>query len=308
MRLCFAGYQVMTGCSLQGEQKMQMIGREDYEEPKCLLNMNTEPVETIPVSRVLEKLDEYLSKNDYVSSERHLKYWLSEAEAGNDLRGKLSVLNEMIGLYRKLSREEACTDAIQKAIILSESLGLQDTVTGGTTYVNAATGYESFGRIEEALALYEKAKEVYEKTLDEQDARRGGLYNNMALCLTAHGRFREAEELFFKALSVMEKQEHGEPEMAVTYLNLCDLVSAGQEEGTAQETETAEGPADPAEAETKINEYLQRAEDLLNTPGLPRNGNYAFVCEKCAPVFGYYGWFLAEAEFRKRAEEIYRRE
>ncbi|MBR3035686.1 MAG: tetratricopeptide repeat protein [Lachnospiraceae bacterium] len=297
---------------------MSWIRKEDYEEPKCLLDMNTEPVEAISVGRMIEKLDEYLSRDDYAAAERHLKYWLSEAEAGRDERGKLSVLNEMIGLYRKLSREAACTDAIEKALTLSESLGLQDSVTGGTTYVNAATGYESFGKINEALALYENAQKVYEKVLKNDDSRLGGLYNNMALCLTAHERFREAEDLFFKALSVMEKQEHGEPEMAITYLNLCDLITAeiektaGSDDPAVKEEGQTEADedfsADEAEAEERISEYLQKAEDLLNTPGLPRNGNYAFVCEKCAPVFGYYGRFLAEAEFRKRAEAIYRGE
>ncbi|MBQ6036037.1 MAG: tetratricopeptide repeat protein [Lachnospiraceae bacterium] len=289
---------------------MSGIRKEDYEEPKCLLDMNTEPVEAISVGRMIEKLDEYLSRDDYAAAERHLKYWLSEAEAGRDERGKLSVLNEMIGLYRKLSREAACTDAIEKALTLSESLGLQYSVTGGTTYVNAATGYESFGKIDEALALYENAQKVYEKVLKNDDSRLGGLYNNMALCLTAHERFREAEDLFFKALSVMEKQEHGEPEMAITYLNLCDLLSARSQpaEEEAEAPSAGEIPDSAAAAEAKISEYLDRAEDLLNTPDLPRNGNYAFVCEKCAPVFGYYGRFLAEAEFRRRAEEIYQHE
>ena len=286
------------------------INQEDYEEPKCLLNMDREPVEPIPVGRMLEKLDEYLARDDYESAERHLKYWLSEAEAGNDGRGKLSVLNEMIGLYRKTSREGDCVNAIEGALSLLEALGLQDSVTGGTTYVNAATGYEAFGRIDEALPLYENAQKVYEKVLKNDDSRLGGLYNNMALCLTAHGRYSDAEAMFFQALSVMEKQEHGEAEMAITYLNLCDLLSARSQpaEEEAEALSAGEIPGSAAAAEAKISEYLDRAEDLLNTPDLPRNGNYAFVCEKCAPVFGYYGRFLAEAEFRRRAEEIYRGE
>jgi hypothetical protein len=34
--------------------------------------------------RILSKLDEYLNKNDYSSAERHLKYWLTEAEQTGD--------------------------------------------------------------------------------------------------------------------------------------------------------------------------------------------------------------------------------
>ena len=56
--------------------------------------------------------------------------------------------------------------------------------------------------------------------------------------------------------------------------------------------------------EQQIYEFLDRAEALLNTESLPRNGYYAFVCEKCAPAFGHHGYFMTEAELRKRAEAI----
>ena len=69
----------------------------------------------------------------------------------------------------------------------------------------------------------------------------------------------------------------------------------------ADATEAALGPENAEEA---VEEYLDRAETLLNTEHLPRNGYYAFVCEKCAPVFGHYGYFATEAELKKRAEEI----
>ena len=36
--------------------------------------------ESISAERVLSKLDEFLYKNDYISAERHLLYWLSEAQ------------------------------------------------------------------------------------------------------------------------------------------------------------------------------------------------------------------------------------
>ena len=114
----------------------------------------------------------------------------------------------------------------------------------------------------------------------------------MALALAQLGAYREAEELYDRALGVMEKQENGAPEMAITCLNLADL--------TAAETGLEEGAE-------KIEHLLQRAEKLLNTETLPRDGYYAFVCEKCAPVFGYYGYFFTEQELKRRAEEIYER-
>ena len=60
-------------------------------------------------------------------------------------------------------------------------------------------------------------------------------------------------------------------------------------------------------AEAKIGQYLDKAADLLDQPHLPRNGYYAFVCEKCASVFGYFGYFLYEKELSRRASEIYER-
>ena len=267
------------------------LSKNDYEEPKCILNMHPEVI-SIPVGRIIEKLDSYLSKNNYDAAERHLLYWLSEADACRDMRGKLTVLNEQIGLYRKTGREAECISAISDALSLADSLDMDKSVMYGTTLINAATGYKAFGKAEDALPLYRKAREIYESSLDLCDGRLGGLYNNMALTLTELKEFREAEELYHKAVSVMEKQKNGELEVAITYLNLADLVCAefGFEAG-----------------EKEIEKFLLKAEELLYAESLPRDGYYAFVCEKCAPVFGYYGYFLTEQELNRRAREIYER-
>ena len=79
------------------------LSKDDYEEPRCLLNMHPK-VTPISVGRMIEKLDSYLNQNDYDAAERHLKYWLTEADAGHDMRGKLTVLNEQIGFYRKTGK------------------------------------------------------------------------------------------------------------------------------------------------------------------------------------------------------------
>ena len=58
-------------------------------------------------------------------------------------------------------------------------------------------------------------------------------------------------------------------------------------------------------AEPRIFELLDKAYDLLNTPDVTHDGYYAFVCEKCAPTFAYYGYFMDAEELTKRAEAIY---
>lgn len=267
------------------------LSKEDYTEPRCPLCMHPE-IKPIPVNRVIEKLDSFLDKNDYHAAERHLHYWLSEAEACNDTHGRLTVLNEMIGLFRKTNKESECLEAIDAALYLASNMGIEQSVSFGTTLVNAATGYKAFGKAENALPLYRKARELYENNLDCNDGKLGGLYNNMALTLAELKQYREAEELFNKAADIMSKQEHGELEVAITYLNLADLIAAES------------GLEDGAE---KIEEYLSSAENLLNKENLPRDGYYAYVCEKCAPVFGYYGYFMTEHELNERARTIHER-
>lgn len=267
------------------------LAKEDYTEPCCPLDLHPE-VTPIPIRRVLEKLDGYLGQNDYDAGERLLNNWLREADACGDRQGKLTVLNEQIGLYRKTGKEAECFAAIDAALALTEQLQMEDTVTGGTTYINAATGYKAFDRAADALPLYRRAQAVYEARLAPDDDRLAALYNNMALTLAELEQYREAETLFLKALAIMERRPHGEAEAAITCLNLADLICA--EEGYEA-------------GEARVEAYLRRAEALLDTEDLPRDGNYAFVCEKCAPVFGYYGYFYTEETLKQRAREIYER-
>ena len=90
----------------------------------------------------------------------------------------------------------------------------------------------------------------------------------------------------------MENIPDSEGEIAITYLNLATMV------------EKKYGLVDGDE---KIREYLNRAESLLDRHSA-RDGYYAFVCEKCATVFGYYGRFVYEKKLAERAREIYERE
>ena len=272
------------------------LEKEDYIEPNCVLcgkPGEEAAAEPVPVGRILDKLREHEDRNDWEGVERHLKYWLAEAKANRDERGQLMLNNELMGYYRKQGKQDEAFYHADRATELIRKLGMEDTVTAGTTWVNAGTVREAFGDPVGGLEFFEMARANYEKNLPENDARLGGLYNNMALALTVCGRYDEAENMFRRAITVMEKQEHGEPEQAITWLNMADA---------------AEAALGAEAAEEKVEEYLDRAEELLNTESLPRNGYYAFVCEKCAPVFGHYGYFATEAELMRRAKEIHERD
>jgi tetratricopeptide (TPR) repeat protein len=243
----------------------------------------------ISVDRIISKLDGYLDKNDYTSAERHILYWLSEAEAGQDFRTELLMRNELMGLYRKLGKREEALSAADAALKKIEALGIGHQVGAATTMLNAATVYKAFGMAEHSLSVFERARAVYEKELDFGDDRLGGLYNNMGLTLVDLGRYAEARELYSKAIEIMQKTGEGDLEVAITYLNLASAAEA--ERGLV-------------ESDEMIQEYIEKAKAILEAHQ-KRDGYYAFVCEKCASVFGYYGHFLYEAELCERAKKIY---
>lgn len=248
------------------------------------------PQRKLPLDEIVGKLDAFFDKNDLSGAEQHLKYWLSEAENCGDRAAALFLNNELMGFYRKAGdREKACFFA-KGALSLITKMGIEDNVGAATTYLNCATVYKAFGEPAVALSLYEKAAAIYEKRLLSFDTRLAGLYNNTALALVDLKRFSQANELYEKALSVLEKNEGTEPEQAVTHLNIASAVEAeiGLEAG-----------------DEKIAERLMAARALLEHCAAHTDGNYAFVCEKCASVFGYYGHFEYEGVLLKRARRIY---
>ena len=269
---------------------------EDYAEPACLLCGEPfgaeERIRAVPQQRIAEKLDEYMSRRDYAGAERHLLYWMEEARLGRDKRGQLMLANELIGHYRKTGEREKAFARVDEALALLDELDFDGSLSAGTSYVNAATACSAFGENERALALFEKARAIYEAAPAVRPELLGVLYNNLALACKALGRYDEAFALYDRAMEQMGKLPGGKLEQAITCLNIADAVAAqqGLEAG-----------------EARIGALMDEAWELLRDEAAPRNGYYAFVCEKCAPSFAYYGWFLAADELQKEAARIYER-
>ena len=284
----------------------KIIAPEDYLEPSCPLCEEpygvTPALKAVPQQRIIQKMDEYMSRRDYAGAERHLLYWLEEAKLGRDLRGELMIRNELVGHYRKTGEKDKSLENAGEALRLLKTLDFEETLSAGTTYVNAATACNAFGENERAMELFEKARKIYEGEAAESGTRNtyigsrpellGGLYNNMALTCAAMKDYKKAHALYDRAMEVMEKAPNGELEQAITCLNRANAV---------------EDELGPEAGEERINALLEEAEKLLDTPSVPRNGYYAFVCEKCAPTFSYYGYFLTAGRLKETAEEIYGR-
>lgn len=244
----------------------------------------------IPRDRVLSKLDALLQSNDYAGAKRLLQYWLSEAEYTGDDHGILLMENELMGLCRKLGEKEQALQYAQKALDQVSKMDIGDNVGAATTYLNSATVCKAFGLPEDAIALFRMAQTIYERDLSPTDDRLGGLYNNMGLALVDLKEFRQAEALYQKALSVMAAVPEKEPELAITYLNMA----------TAAEMEHGLAAAQPM-----IAELAEKAMACMEIGKDRTDGNYAFVCEKCASVFGYYGYEDYAVQLQGRCRRIY---
>ena len=279
-------------------------------------DLTTDMIRPVPQRRIIDKMDEYMSRRDYNGAERHLLYWLEEAKLGGDLQGQLMLRNELVGHYRKTGQKEPAMESAAMALDLLRELDMENTITAGTTYVNIATACGAFGDHERAIRLFEKARAAYESSSQTETQLLGGLYNNMALTCTELGRCEEALALYEKAADLMGRVPDGELEQAITYLNMANTVEVqlGLEAG-----------------EQQINALVERAEELLKAKGeellgkgeaaltdgtdlramkqeeRARLGYYAFVCEKCAPTFAYYGYFMTSESLTERSEELVKR-
>ena len=90
----------------------------------------------------------------------------------------------------------------------------------------------------------------------------------------------------------MEAKEDVYGEIAVSYVNLAHL-------------EYDAAYAKGEDADERVDECLDKAWKCLDDKNIKRDGNYAYICEKCAPAYEFFGYFMQKAELEKRANDIY---
>jgi len=271
-----------------------MLDREDWEESCCCFRPQVAAVEINHKDRkksiqdVIGEFDSLLARDAKEEASQYLERCLEQFEADDDWASQITILNEMMGFYRNSGEKEKGLLAVEKGLKLVGLHKLSGTVSGGTTYVNAATTMKAFGLAKEAMPYYEQAFRAYGDSLAPEDYRFGGLFNNMALAWEDLGEYKKAEAYYKKAMEIMEKLQPGSIlEIAVTWVNLAILY-----EKTGRED--------------MIDGCLEEAIKGFRADQVPHDAYYAFNCRKCADTFGHFGYFRIKKELSEEADRIYR--
>lgn len=234
---------------------------------------------------VLEEYDDFIARKRYAEGGEFLELAASAATQSGDTASLVTLLNELVGHYRKNNDRGACFRSIARLKELLDNGAVSDDVEIGTAYLNIGTAYNRFGDPEAAIEYYGIAEGKYRGKLGRRDYRWGGLFNNAATAYQAAGDYRKAESMFLEAARLMSALDKVADE-ATTYINLAHL----EDEARGNRGE--------------IKRYLDRAYYLLNTVREP-DAYYAWVLEKLAPSFGYFGEEQRAAELADRSKKIY---
>ncbi len=240
---------------------------------------------SISVKSFIQSLDNFFACDDMNGAGVFLREIYNMAKVNADNQLLFSVLNEMMGYYRKTGEMAQGLAAIDEGLTLVSEMGLAGQVAGATTFLNAATTLKAFGKAIEALPYYVMAEEIYCRKLSPNDPRMAGLHNNMALALEDVGRDKEAENRYSLALSILNSLDGKETDIANTYVNMAHLYEKRE---------------DYESVESCMNCAMDALERDKN-----RNGYYAYTCRKCAPSFGHFGYFAYEKTLNERADRIY---
>ncbi|MGN1121682.1 MAG: tetratricopeptide repeat protein [Eubacteriales bacterium] len=276
-----------------------MLEPFDYKEPCCPFDTSfykdapggEKPRGHISVPDMIASLDRLYARNDQAGVERVLEEYASQAKALGDVRGELSVVNEMLGHYRMSRNREKGTAAIERCLELLAVADIAGSVSAGTILLNAATAMRSFGKGAESIRLYTEASRCYAAHLPPEDTRFAGLYNNMASAYGDIGEFDHAELYYKRALALLSAHDD-QPvcvlDAAVTCLNLAQFYNDRNPE------------------DERVGEYAEKAMALFDRPSLPRDYYYAHTAGKCAGGFSYLGYFLYASTLSGRAKAFYR--
>ncbi len=244
-----------------------------------------EPQTYLNIPRFIQKMDDCFARNDLDSAVKTVRFWESEARTLGDNRGLLSVLNEQLGLFRRLGDKVECARAVEETEKLLSSGNFDSSVSVATVYINLATSLSSLGMYERALAHYETAESVYLAYGRESTYEYATLLNNKSNSLASLAMYASATDCLNKAIGILDEEGRHDADIALSYLALAELRSTRNED---------------------VEPLLDTAWEYINSERNSRDSAYAFAIKKCAPFYRLFGREMEADALEAVADDIYR--
>ncbi|OUO94053.1 tetratricopeptide repeat protein [Cloacibacillus sp. An23] len=273
------------------------------------------------VSKILAEYDAMLAAGRRREAGEFLSEAADVAAREDDAVSEASLRGELTGYWRVFGEPEKSFASAERALFLLESRGLGESAAYATALLNYATAKTAFRMTDEALALYGRVAEIYEKTVAPGDYRFASLYNNMAQALMRAGRASEALGYFERSLALLSPPEDA-AEIATCRTNMAYCLTAEKKLDEAERSlALAEEiysalPDDPHLASALScrgqlsyirGEYARAAEYFAKSAEtverfFGRTANYAAACRSCAKSFEAAGMADEAAKYRALAD------
>lgn len=173
---------------------------------------------------ILNQLDTLFQEKKIEEVEPFLLYHINEAKENGDTSSYITLLNELIGYYRDLSKHESSISYAKILLQLLEDEELKDSVAYGTSLNNIGNAYRGAGRAKEALAYYLQVFSIYKENLTPNDFRYASLNNNVSLVYQELNEYEKSLEVLANALGVLEYHPSAVYERATTYTNIANTL------------------------------------------------------------------------------------
>ena len=152
-----------------------------------------------------QKLDGLLSDKRMDEAEQFLIDNVEQAVKRDDTQALLTVMSELVGLYRVTGKHDKSEMFADKAMVIAQGAGLSGTQDYATIVLNAATAYRAAGDYEKAGTLYGIAADELKKSGCQDAYRYASLYNNISLFYSETGDDKRAKEELLKALDIIRE-------------------------------------------------------------------------------------------------------
>jgi tetratricopeptide (TPR) repeat protein len=234
------------------------------------------------MNQFFHKLDSLINTKGLKEGESYVKQSLSEAQKDGDYKAVVSIANELGGMYRVTGRLSEAMNVYELSVSILKLLKLEHTTEYGTTLINLASVHSEGKEYIEALALYQQAAQIYEKSGVSNDYNTATLYNNISQAYDGLEENHKAVKSAEKALKIIKKLPGKEIETATSYTTLAVRYIHNQRY-------------------TEAEECIKKAEDIfLNTGKKNVNPHYAATLAAKGELYYYKGnTELAEKNFEQ---------